>query len=64
MLKEQKQSTMRANETCEKTLLKKIQGLEGQVQLANAREMEVVAQRKTKVKQDVETTKWKTPMLE
>ncbi len=55
---------MRANETCEKTLLKKIQGLEGQVQLANAREMEVVAQRKTKVKQDVETTKWKTPMLE
>jgi hypothetical protein len=41
---------MWANETCEKTLLEKIQGLEKQVQLRNAIEMEVAAQRETKVK--------------
>jgi hypothetical protein len=48
----------------EKTLLEYLQGLEEQVQLANARDMEVASQRETKVKQNVETTKWKTLTLE
>jgi hypothetical protein len=41
---------MQTNETQEKTLLEKIQGLEEQVKLGNAIEMEVVAQREKKVK--------------
>jgi hypothetical protein len=44
--------------------LEKVQGLEEHVQLANAKDMEVVAQREAKVKQDVETTKWKALALE
>ncbi len=48
----------------EKILLENIQGLEEQLQLASAREMEVVAQRETKIKQDVKTTKWKALALE
>jgi hypothetical protein len=44
--------------------LEKIQGLEKQVQLANARKMEVVTQRQTKVKKHAETTKWKALVLE
>jgi hypothetical protein len=45
-------------------LLEKIQGLEEQVQLASAKEMESVAQRETKVKQDAKITKWKAFTLE
>jgi hypothetical protein len=41
---------MQTNETREGSLLEKIQGLEEQVQLANAKEMEVATQRQTKVK--------------
>jgi hypothetical protein len=55
---------MRASETCEKTLLEKIQGLEEQVQLASAKAMEVATQKETKVKEDVETTKWKALTLD
>lgn len=55
---------MWASETHEWTILEKIQGLEKQVQLASAREMEVVAQRQTKVKKHAETTKWKAQVLE
>ncbi len=42
LLKEQKKITMRANETCEKTMLEKNQGLEEQIQLAGAKEKEIV----------------------
>jgi hypothetical protein len=49
---------------CEKVLLEKIQGLEEHVQLASAREKEVVAQREAKNKQDVESMKWKALALE
>jgi hypothetical protein len=55
---------MRVNETCEKTLLEKIQDLEEQIQHAGAREKEIVTQRDAKVKQDVETTIWKVLTLE
>jgi hypothetical protein len=44
-VKEQKQSAIHANEMHEKSMLEKIQGLEKHVQLANAREKEIVAQR-------------------
>jgi hypothetical protein len=55
---------MNSNETHEKTLLEKIQGLEEEVQLANTRKMEIITQRETKVKQYVETMKWKALVLE
>jgi hypothetical protein len=54
----------RTSETCEKNLLEKIQGLEEQVQLANAKAMEVATQRETKVKEDIKRTKWKALALE
>lgn len=40
---------MRANEMHEKTLLEKIQGLEEQIQLAGAREKEIVELKEAKV---------------
>jgi hypothetical protein len=55
---------MRASETCEKTLLEKIQGLEEKIQLVGARKKEIVVQREAKVKHDVETSKWKALTLE
>jgi hypothetical protein len=45
-------------------MLKKIQGLEEQIQLASAKEMEIIAQREVKVKQDAKTMKWKALVLE
>ncbi len=38
--------------------------MEEQVQLASAKEKRVVAQKETKNKQDVESTKWKALALE
>jgi hypothetical protein len=38
--------------------------LEEQVQLVNAREMEIVTQREIKVKQDAKVMKWKALVLE
>jgi hypothetical protein len=58
LFKEQKKSTMQANEMHEKTLLEKNQGLEEQIQLAGAREKEIAEQRDAKVKQDVKMIKW------
>jgi hypothetical protein len=55
---------MRASETCEKTLLEKIQGLEEKIQFVGARKKEIVVQRETKVKHDAETSKWKALTLE
>jgi chromosome segregation ATPase len=63
LLKEQKQNITQANETQERTLLEKIQGLEEQVQLASAREMEISTQREVKLKQDAKTMKWKALVL-
>ncbi len=54
---------MRVNKMCEKTLLENIQGLEKQIQLADAKEKEIAKQRVIKVKQDVETTKSKALAL-
>lgn len=54
---------MQVNKMCEKTLLENIQGLEKQIQLAGAKEKEIAKQRVIKVKQDVETTKWKALAL-
>lgn len=55
---------MRASEMREKTLLEKMQDFEEQIWHAGAKEKEIVTQREAKVKQDVETIKWKVLTLE
>lgn len=59
LFKEQKQSAIQVNVTCEKALLEKIQGLEEHVQLANAKDKEAAAQREIENKHATKSTKWK-----
>ncbi len=47
------------NETREKIFLEKIQSLEEQIQLASAKEKEIIEQREVELKHDAKTTKWK-----
>lgn len=64
LLKEQKQNTLRASETCEKTLLGTIHDLDNQIQLVVVKEKEVAQQRETQDKHHVEMAKWKALTLE